>query len=114
MGTRRKAREYALQMLFQWDITRDLIDTIAVSFWANIEEPPAVKEFAQKNGIPYSILMAGGDVQASYGVRAYPTTFLIDRTGVIRSKFVGTQEYDVLETALKPLLSSTPGTPPAS
>jgi len=46
MGTRRKAREYALQMLFQWDITRDVIDTIAASFWENREEPPAVKDFA--------------------------------------------------------------------
>src|SRR5262245_19447555 len=48
MGTRRKAREYALQMLFQWDITRDVIDTIAASFWENIEEPPVVIEFAHQ------------------------------------------------------------------
>jgi transcription antitermination protein NusB len=48
MGARRKAREYALQMLFQWDITRDLIDSIALSFWENIDEPPAVKEFARQ------------------------------------------------------------------
>ena len=46
MSTRRKAREYALQMLFQWDITRDQIETIAVSFWENHEEPPTVKDFA--------------------------------------------------------------------
>jgi N utilization substance protein B len=45
MSTRRKAREYALQMLFQWDITRDQIETIAASFWENHEEPPAVKDF---------------------------------------------------------------------
>src|SRR5262245_34121171 len=48
MGTRRKAREYALQMLFQWDITRDHIDTIAASFWENAEEPPVVIEFARQ------------------------------------------------------------------
>ena len=46
MSTRRKAREYALQMLFQWDITRDHIGAIAASFWDNQEEPPVVKEFA--------------------------------------------------------------------
>ena len=46
MSTRRKAREYALQMLFQWDITRDHIETIVASFWENNEEPPAVKDFA--------------------------------------------------------------------
>ena len=48
MGTRRKAREYALQMLFQWDITHDPIEAIAVSFWENHEEQPAVIEFARR------------------------------------------------------------------
>ena len=48
MGTRRKAREYALQMLFQWDITHDPIDAIAASFWENHEEQPAVIEFARR------------------------------------------------------------------
>src|SRR5262245_38243996 len=48
MGTRRKAREYALQMLFQWDITRDAIEPIAASFWENRDEPPTVVEFARR------------------------------------------------------------------
>src|SRR5207247_9047968 len=47
MGPRRKAREYALQMLFQWDITRDSIDQIAVTFFENHEEPTAVVNFAR-------------------------------------------------------------------
>jgi N utilization substance protein B len=46
MGPRRKAREYALQMLFQWDITRDAIDQIAANFFVNYDEPPAVVQFA--------------------------------------------------------------------
>ena len=48
MGTRRKAREYALQMLFQWDITHDPIETIAGSFWENHVEQQAVIEFARR------------------------------------------------------------------
>ncbi|HYR87315.1 MAG TPA: transcription antitermination factor NusB [Terriglobia bacterium] len=47
MGPRRKAREYALQMLFQWDITRDTIDQIAPAFFENHDEPPAVVDFAR-------------------------------------------------------------------
>ena len=47
MGPRRKAREYALQMLFQWDITRDTIDQVAATFFQNQEqEAPAVLDFA--------------------------------------------------------------------
>ena len=47
MGPRRKAREYALQMLFQWDITRDTIGQIAEIFFENYDEPPAVVDFAR-------------------------------------------------------------------
>jgi transcription antitermination protein NusB len=46
MGPRRKAREYALQMLFQWDITRDTLDQIAANFFVNYDEPQTVVEFA--------------------------------------------------------------------
>jgi N utilization substance protein B len=48
MGTRRKAREFALQMLFQWDITRDQIESIAASFWINHDESESVVEFARQ------------------------------------------------------------------
>jgi N utilization substance protein B len=47
MGTRRKAREYALQMLFQWDITRDPVEQIAATFWENHDEPASVVDFAR-------------------------------------------------------------------
>jgi len=48
MGVRRKSREYALQMLFQWDITHDPIDKIITPFWESVETPesPEVIEFA--------------------------------------------------------------------
>jgi len=48
MGLRRKSREYALQMLFQWDITHDAIGSIIDTFWETLEvpEPTEVVEFA--------------------------------------------------------------------
>ena len=48
MGFRRKSREYALQMLFQWDITHDTIDSIIGTFWETPEprEPAEVVDFA--------------------------------------------------------------------
>ena len=49
MGPRRKAREYALQMLFQWDITRDSIDQVSASFFQNQpEESQVVVDFANQ------------------------------------------------------------------
>src|SRR2546426_6507169 len=48
MGPRRKAREYALQMLFQWDITRDSIDQIAATFFNGQDEETGVIAFARQ------------------------------------------------------------------
>jgi len=48
MGPRRKAREYALQMLFQWDITHDRIDQIVTTFFTTQEESEGVADFARR------------------------------------------------------------------
>jgi transcription antitermination protein NusB len=49
MGPRRKAREYALQMLFQWDITHDDIDQVMATFFQNQPEESAdVIDFARR------------------------------------------------------------------
>ena len=48
MGLRRKAREYALQMLFQWDITRDSVDQIAATFFNGQDEDPSIVVFARQ------------------------------------------------------------------
>jgi N utilization substance protein B len=48
MGPRRKAREYALQMLFQWDITHDAVEQIVATFFQNQpEESAAIVDFAR-------------------------------------------------------------------
>ncbi|NKE72298.1 transcription antitermination factor NusB [Candidatus Manganitrophus noduliformans] len=46
MGFRRKARELALQLLFQIDFTEDRIE-IPSSFWAENESLPQVKAFTE-------------------------------------------------------------------
>lgn len=40
MGSRRKARECALQMLYQWDLGKDSPETIEQTFWSSSAEPP--------------------------------------------------------------------------
>lgn len=47
MGTRRDAREYALQMLFQWEFTKDSYDRIALHFWEHHDEPAAIMDFTR-------------------------------------------------------------------
>ncbi len=48
MGDRRKARELALQMLFQVDIARQSVEEVFVTFFASHKFKPEVVEFAQR------------------------------------------------------------------
>jgi N utilization substance protein B len=47
MGGRRKGREFAVQMLFQWDLSREAFESVRSTFWTlNQEVDPEVREFA--------------------------------------------------------------------
>jgi peroxiredoxin len=69
--------------------------------------PAHVKQFAEKHGVNYTILMADDAVAEAFGgFDALPTTFLISREGRIVHRKVGAMEpaeYEKLvQTALKP------------
>jgi len=52
--------------------------------------PDVVKPFAEKQGINYPLVMGDEKVVADFGgVEGIPTTFLIDRNGMIRDRKVG-------------------------
>lgn len=46
MGSRRKAREYALQMLYQAEASGAAMEEVAAGFWEDRDEPPEVRDFA--------------------------------------------------------------------
>lgn len=48
MGNRTKARECALQMLYQWDITREPMDRVAGLFWQVRSGTDQVKAMAER------------------------------------------------------------------
>ena len=48
MGNRRTAREYALQMLYQWDLRRDNLDTSIATFWEVTSAEDDVRTFADR------------------------------------------------------------------
>ena len=51
MGSRRKARECALQMLFAADISEARVDDLVLLFWSELSDPevePAAREFATR------------------------------------------------------------------
>ncbi len=48
MITRRKSRELALQMLFQWDVSRTKPEEVDETFWTMRGEDPTANPFARK------------------------------------------------------------------
>ncbi len=54
------------------------------------EAPAEVRAFAEKQGLTYRIpLDEKMDVSRTYAVRSLPTTFFIDRSGIIRNIQIG-------------------------
>ena len=68
----------------------------------DIEDPA---HFAKGIGVHYPLAVATEDVKQKFGgIEGLPTTMLYDRHGVLRTKVVGFEYTDNIESALKPLL----------
>lgn len=62
MGSRRSAREYALQMLYQSDASGTPIDDVLAQFWAESEVSVEVREFAER--LARGTVAAQGEIDA--------------------------------------------------
>ncbi|MCL2804830.1 MAG: TlpA family protein disulfide reductase [Treponema sp.] len=59
------------------------------------ENPAAVRQFIQRGGYTFPIpLDTNGRVSGNYGVEAIPTTYVIDREGMIIGRIVGAIHWD--------------------
>jgi peroxiredoxin len=69
------------------------------------EGPTVVKNFIEKNKVPYTVVMANMAVVDAYQVyTGIPTTFIVDREGRIADKVIGYQPKSYFEDQLKKLL----------
>ena len=68
--------------------------------------PAEVQKFAKSKGINYTVVMGDDAIQKAFGaIDAIPTTFLIDKTGVIRDRKLGSVPMDVYEKKVAALLN---------
>ena len=67
------------------------------------ESPEILQPFVQSHDIPYEVVSGSGWPSPFDNISAVPTTYLIDRDGVIRSTFVGSQSYEVFRNAIDAL-----------
>ena len=67
--------------------------------------PDVVKAFIKKFGVNYQMVMGDSAVQTAFGgMEAIPTTFLIDRTGQVRDRKVGTEATEAYQDKIAALL----------
>jgi peroxiredoxin len=62
------------------------------------EESSVIKEFAEEHKITYLMVSSSGLPAPFNQIEAYPTTFFIDRQGVIQEILVGYHDFDVLQS----------------
>jgi len=73
-----------------------------------LDRESAVKSFAKREGMNYTLVFADRTVGQQYGgIRFVPTTFIIDRDGNIAKKHVGYVSKEAFEKEIKELLNSS-------
>ncbi|WP_419883987.1 peroxiredoxin family protein [Peribacillus sp. B-H-3] len=70
----------------------------------NIDPENDVKGYAGKMGLTFPILLDNQEkskaVNERYGVAAVPSSFLVDSKGIIRQKFIGAINFDVMKKSI--------------
>jgi peroxiredoxin len=97
----------AIQQLYEAAYDRGL-RVLAVNSTIQDREADALA-FAQELGLTFPVLLdRDGAVTRRYLVRALPSTFVVDRRGVIRAVIIGGASRAALQSAVEPLLNESP------
>lgn len=64
----------------------------------------AVIPFVAEHDIPYTVLLTDQRTLEAYGVWGLPTTFLIDREGIVRKRYVGYKSMREVESEIVSIL----------
>jgi len=78
------------------------VEFLGVSADQNAEE--VVPSFVNEVPIAYPVLLGSPELAFKYGIRGFPTTFIIDTSGAVQHRFVGMINRQILEEALNKLL----------
>ncbi len=103
-----RAEMPAIQRVYQENHERGL-EVLAVNMTAQ-DSLAAVETFVHEFNLTFPILLdTGGDVGITYLMRAFPTTFFIDRDGVIQRVIVGGPMSEVtLQSTVEQLMEDVP------
>lgn len=69
------------------------------------EDRDVVQKFVEKYKVNYPIVMANDEIQSAFGgIDSIPTTFVVDKQGVIQRHYVGYREKSVFEKDIETFL----------
>jgi cytochrome c biogenesis protein CcmG/thiol:disulfide interchange protein DsbE len=83
---------------------KDRIEIVAVNVTARDSSEP-VQAFVQEYRLPFPVLLDNkGEVADQYHIAPIPTTYFVDKNGVIAERQVGVTDYAALEAKINRLL----------
>lgn len=91
-------------------VYRELKDRGLTILAVNVrQDADTAERFIRDLGISYGVLLdEEGAVARAYGVMGLPTTFFVDREGVLRAKILGESTPDVFTGIVNELLAEAP------
>lgn len=96
----------APELVKNYDKYKDQLDLYAVNS-TQLDSLEKAKEFVQNYHYQFPVLYdEAGTVTTLYKVNAFPTSFLVDKDGVIREVILGILKPEELERKIKHLLNS--------
>jgi peroxiredoxin len=104
-----KAEMAAFQSVYESYSTRPDLLILGVNSTLQ-DDPLAVEKFVTQNGLKFPILLdSNGRVTRIYQIQALPTTFFIDRQGIIRNVTLGGPLTEaMIRTQISALLDQVP------
>ncbi|MEK8127667.1 TlpA disulfide reductase family protein [Paenibacillus filicis] len=89
---------------FYEDYTAKDVVIVGVNLTHTEEKRDKIQTFVDDQQLTFPIVMdLDGSVTQQYQVVAYPTTYLLDARGVIREKFRGAINYEIMKDAVSKL-----------
>jgi len=98
MGRRTKARECAFQMLYQWDITREPMDSVAGLFWQVRTATPETRTMAER-------LARGGQAEVARldeAIAAASTNWRFERIAAVDRNILRIAAYELMKEPQTP------------
>lgn len=83
------------------------VEILAVNLTNSERSPDAVKDFVKDKGMTFNILLdQQGEISNLYSVMTIPTSYIIDKNGVIRDKHIGPMSYEMMDNFISNIKNS--------